>query len=87
MRVWKAKVNWTLGKIDVKPNWAFALPAWTLPSLVAEILIMLLGGRFIGIIAGVSVSLIKSYYDFCLILKEYIPTLIPSRNFWHIFFR
>ena len=87
MRVWKAKVNWTLGKIDVKTNWSFAVPVWILPSLVAEIVIMLLGGRFIGIIAGVSISLIKSYYDFCLVMKEYIPTLVPTRDFWHIFFR
>ena len=87
MRVWKAKVNWTLGTVDVRANWRYVLPVWILPSLVAEVVIVWMGGQIIGIIAGVSISLIKSYYDFCAIMREYIPPLLPQRDFWHIFLR
>ena len=87
MRVWKAKVNWTQGTVDVKANWRYAIPAWILPAFAAEMVIQWLGGQIIGIIAGASVSLIKSYYDFCVIMKEYIPPLLPGRDFWHIFLR
>jgi hypothetical protein len=80
-------VNWTLGTVDVKANWRYALPVWILPSLAAEVVIRFMGGQIIGIIAGVGVSLIKSYYDFCLTMKEHLPTLLPKRDFWHIFLR
>lgn len=86
-RVWTAKVDWRLGKVDVQPYWPLALPAWVLPALVGEAVVEWMGGYLIGIIMGVSVSLIKSYYDFYLIMAEYIPPLQPKRTFWQILFR
>ncbi len=86
INVWKARVNWEHGEVDVRPNWRFALPAWIIPSLIGELFIHLLGGYLIGIIAGVGVSLVKSYYDFYLLMREYIPPLKRRKKVLHIFF-
>lgn len=87
MRVWKAKVNWTRGSVDVTPSWRFALPAWVLPSLVGEAIVQWMGGMLIGVISGISVSLIKSYYDFYMIMRDYVPPLQQKRTFWQIMLR
>mgnify|MGYP001261914114 CR=1 FL=1 len=73
--VWKANVNWTSGKIDITPNWAFALPAWILPALIGEWTVQCMGGQVIGFIAGGLVSLLKSYHDFYRMMAAYAPML------------
>ena len=73
--VWKANVNWTRGKIDISPNWGFAIPAWILPALVGEWTVQCIGGQVIGFIAGGFVSLLKSYYDFYRMMAAYVPML------------
>lgn len=73
--VWKARVNWTGGKIDVTPNWRFALPAWILPALVGEWTVQCMGGQIVGFIAGGCVSLLKSYHDFYRMMAAYVPML------------
>ena len=87
MNVWKARVDWERGEIDVTPNWKFALPVWILPSLVGEIFITLIGGHFAGIIAGVGVSLVKGYYDFFIMMKRYIPPLKKRKKLWRYIFQ
>ncbi len=73
--VWKAQVNWLGGKIDVSPYWRLALPAWLLPALVGEWTVQCMGGQVIGLIAGGSVSLLKSYHDFYRLMGAYVPML------------
>lgn len=73
--VWKADVNWLGGKVDISPYWRFALPAWILPALVGEWTVQWMGGQVIGIIAGGSVSLLKSYHDFYRLMSAYVPQL------------
>ncbi len=73
--VWKARVNWLGGKIDISPYWWVALPAWILPAVVGEWTVRCMGGQLIGVIAGGSVSLLKSYHDFYRLMAAYMPQL------------
>lgn len=73
--VWKAEVNWLGGKVNISPYWRFALPAWLLPALIGEWTVQCMGGQVIGVIAGGSVSLLKSYHDFYRLMGAYVPVL------------
>ena len=73
MKVWKVHPNWESGIIHISPNWRCAIPVWLLPAVVAEIFIRFFGGSYIGIIAGIGVALVKSYYDFFILMSTYHP--------------
>lgn len=73
MNVWKARPSCGTGIIHLSPNWKYALIIWFLPAIAAEFFIRLIGGSIIGIIAGIGASLIKSYYDFYIIMYHYHP--------------
>lgn len=81
MNIWVATINWSRGEIDVSPKWRFAVSVWIAPSLFAELFVrLILNAYFIGIIAGIGVSLIKSYYDLFKLMSDYYPHLTKRRH-------
>jgi hypothetical protein len=84
MNIWKARITWENAEIDISPKWHLALSAWVLPSLFGELFIRALGGYFVGVIAGVSVSLLKSYYDFYRIMGSYYPHFRRRKSLFRI---
>lgn len=69
--VWRVELKWGKMQMELHPLWRFMVIVWVIPPIFGELTWRFLGGEFFGIILGLFLSSLKTFFDYLVVMYEY----------------
>ena len=69
--VWRVELKWGKMQMELHPIWIYMVIVWTMPPAFGELTWRLFGGEFFGVILGLFLSSLKTFFDYLVVMYEY----------------